>query len=224
MRRKRASALFVSFALLVGGSCSGSPKRITVPPPPPDFTPTRIDYVDSDAFDALLESALVNQDPAIVIQTTNQKPDWTGRLNAWIAAWNRGGSVPVGATYRLQAPVLPRVDGKTLREFRLLIDDVMGRAEERVREGSVWWVQEKIRNRRVELLRPYNLRFHLAEDGFIQIILFNGRYAQYHKEFTRSLEKGVEGSEWHRGYTCSWCKRPRVASRASEPQVEVPDP
>ena len=41
--------------------------RPLVEPPPPDVTPTRIDYVDTDAFDGFFESTLTNQDPAILI-------------------------------------------------------------------------------------------------------------------------------------------------------------
>src|SRR5262245_19664651 len=71
-----------------------------VPAPPASLSPTCIGYVDADGFDAILESALINQDPIIVIQTNNDKPDWDGRLNAWIAAWNMGGR-PAGAKVRL---------------------------------------------------------------------------------------------------------------------------
>jgi hypothetical protein len=219
--RQVLQVLLVCSAVLAG-SCSVPPRgRAPAQPPPRDFTPTRIDYVDSDGFDALLESALVNQDPVIVIQTGHGKPDWGDRLNAWIAAWNRGGSPPPGATFRMQAPFLPRVDAETLREFRLLIDDLMGRIEEGVKERSAWWAQEKIRNRRVELLRPYNLRFHMGEDGSIQIILFNGRYAQYHAEFTRGLAGEEEGTPWQRDYKCSLCKRASAAARAPEPPAET---
>jgi hypothetical protein len=216
MRRKVPQALLLLFALLAG-SCSAPPRmRAPAARPSADFVPTRIDYVDSDAFDALLESALVNQDPAIIIQTPNRKPDWGGRLNAWIAAWNRGGGAE-GRTVRSQAPFLPHVNGETLREFRLLVDDLMGRVETGLREGSAWWAQEKVRNRRVELLKPYNLRFHMAEDGFIQIILFHGRYAAYHSEFTRALGGGEEEGEWRRGYTCSLCKHLKAAMRSEGP-------
>jgi hypothetical protein len=223
MRRKVPQALLVSVVLLAS-SCSMPPKaRRPIEPPPPDLQPTRIDYVDSDAFDAILESALVNQDPVIVIQTTNRKPDWGGRLNAWIAAWNRGGAPPE-ATFRMQAPLLPRVDAETLREFRLLIDDLMDRIEDRVKERAAWWAEEKVRSRRVELLRPYSLRFHMGEDGFIQIILFNGRYAQYHGQFTKALNSEEEGTQWRRGYTCSWCKKARQAMRGAEPQTDAAKP
>jgi hypothetical protein len=211
-----------ALALLAAAGCTPREVlRAPVEPPPADLTPTRIDYVDSDAFDALLESALVNQDPAIVIRTGHAKPDWGARLNAWIAAWNRGGRVGPGVTVRGQAPFLPRVvvDGDSIREFRLLIEGLMSRLEAGVKERSAWWAQEKVRERRVELLRPYNLRFHLGEDGLIQIILFNGRYARYHAEFVRSI--GGAGEEWQRGYICSHC---RQAARGGAPDSPMPSP
>src|SRR5262245_27669454 len=81
-------------ALVAVWSCSTSKStRRYKEPPPPDIRPTVIQYVDSDAFDRILETALVTQDPVIVIQTGSSKPDWSGRLNAWIAAWNMGGKV-----------------------------------------------------------------------------------------------------------------------------------
>jgi hypothetical protein len=207
----------VALALLAAAALGCAPSRNTRPyqePPPPDLRPTRIDYADSPAFDALLESALVNQDPVILIQTAYQKPDWEGRLNAWIAAWNRGGPVAPGSGRKVrgQVPGLPQVvvDGDSIREFRLLIEGLMDRIEERAKVRSAWWAEEQIRNRRVELLRPYNLRFHRGEDGNIQIILFNGRYAEYHREFVRSLVgAGGDGEEWQRSYGCSECKHRR---------------
>lgn len=75
----------------------------------PDITPTRLDYVDTDGFDAVLENALVNQDPVIVVRTRRSRPDWDGRLNAWIAAWNRGGSGrPRGARRASPRPLSTR--------------------------------------------------------------------------------------------------------------------
>jgi hypothetical protein len=208
MRRNGRLGLLVSFALLLTAGCwTMHGTRSSVEPPPPDLRPTRIDYLDTDAFDTLLESALVNQDPVITIATGFEKPEWGARLNAWIAAWNRGGRVEAGKKVRLQAPVLPRiaVDGDSIREFRLLIESLMNRVEDSVKESSAWWAEEKIRERRVKLLKPYNLRFHMSEDGTIQIILFNGRYAQFHREFVKSISGGDD--EWERGYSCSMCKQ-----------------
>ena len=202
--------LLASLTAAVAGCWTTAATRQYKEPPPPDIQVTHIDYVDSDGFDALLESALVNQDPAVVIDTGHDKPDWDARLNAWIAAWNLGGKVE-GRTARPQAPALPgvKVDADSLREFRLLIDDLMGRAEESAKAGSAWWAEERTRARRVALLKPYNLRFHVAEDGQIEIVLFNGRYAPYHPDFVRSLEGGEDAGDgaWVRGLQCSQCRR-----------------
>jgi hypothetical protein len=209
MKGKRVLVLVTPLLLAVGciPQPQVRPQREPAPPPPPP-RPTRIDYVDADAFDILLESTLVNQDPVIVIQTQHTEPDWGSRLNAWIAAWNRGGPPRSGAAFRMQAPAIPnvKVDGDTIREFRLLIESLMDRIDEKVREGSAWYAEERVRNRRVALLKPYNLRFHMDEDGLIQVILFHGRYAGYYPDFVRALGESEDGGEWRRGFTCSYCK------------------
>jgi hypothetical protein len=196
------------FLPVLAGGCVQRPR--TRPDAGPDRTadlkPTRIDYVESDAFDVLLESALVNETPAVVIRTGHTRPDWGPRLNAWIASWNRGGPPPAGATYRMQAPLVPRLDGETIREFRGLVDDLMDRIEEKVREGSAWYGQERLRGRRVALLKPYNLRFHMNDEGFIEVIFFHGRYADRYPEFVESLAGPGADVRWRRGYTCSHCR------------------
>jgi hypothetical protein len=185
--------------------------RPAVEPPPPGFQPVTIDFADTDAFDALLESALTNQDPVILVQTANERPDWGPRLNAWIAAWNQGGTVgpPGGRKARMQAP-LPRVvvDGDSIRELRLLIDDLMGRAEEAAARGSAWYREGRTRAHRVGLLKPYNLRFHQDGSGHIQIIFFNGRYSEYHRNFVQSIADPdpENGEEWTRSVCCSRCR------------------
>src|SRR5205807_7926716 len=120
-----------------------------------------LDYTDNDAFDALFEAALVNQDPGIVVRTQRQTPDWGARLNAWIAAWNQGGR---SRSARGQA-ALPRVviDGDSIREFRLLVSGLLDRIEEAAQAGSAWYSDQRQRSRRIALLRPYNLRFHKGE-------------------------------------------------------------
>jgi hypothetical protein len=210
MRNRIRGLLLTALAAAAVTGCRGvQTSRPYQAPPPADVKVTHIDYVDADGFDALLESALVNQDPAIVIATGRDKPDWGPRLNAWIAAWNRGGKVD-GRTTRLQAPTLPgvNVDADTLRELRQLIDDLMDRVEESAKAGSAWWTEERTRARRVALLKPYNLRFHMDEDGLIEIALFNGRYAAYHADFVRALQGGLDDGDgtWVRGYKCSCSK------------------
>jgi hypothetical protein len=181
-------------------------------PPPPDLKPTTLDYADTDGFDALFETALTNEDPAIVVRTGRQQPDWGPRLNAWIAAWNRGGRVeaPKGSV-RLQAPLLSpvSVDADSIREFRLLIDDLMDRVEVIAHKESAWWAEERIRGYRVALLKPYNLRFHLDEEQHIQLIFFNGNYAESYPQFVRLLNtpEQEEPGQWSRTVHCSRCKQ-----------------
>ncbi len=191
-------------------SCRGA--RTTRPyhaPPPPDLKPTIIDYVEKDAFDRVFESALVNQDPVILVQTGASQPDWGPRLNAWIAAWNRGGKVVEGPHSRahMQAP-LPTVNADTIREFRLLIDDLMKRVDDLALRGSSWWAEERTQRRRIALLKPYSLRFHLDEDKHIQLIFFNGEYSRHYREFmeSMSLRDADEAEEWCRDVKCSCCK------------------
>src|SRR5439155_1407439 len=91
-----------------------------------------------------------------------EKLVWTagGPPDAWLAAWNRGGKVGPAADGRKargQAPVTVNAD--TIREFRLLVDDLMGRVETLAKTSSAWYAEERTRSRRVALLKPYNLRF-----------------------------------------------------------------
>jgi len=51
-------------------------------PPPPDIKPTLLQYVETDAFDEVFETALTSQDPVILIQTETSRPSWAPRLNA----------------------------------------------------------------------------------------------------------------------------------------------
>jgi hypothetical protein len=135
-------------------------------------------------------------------------------LNAWIAAWNQGGKVvdEPQRRFRMQAPVGALgpsvVNGDTVREFRLLVADLMTRTEDLARLGSSWWTEERIQRRRIELLKPYSLRFHLDENQKIQLLFFNGRYARYYQEVMDAMamnaEEDTEG--WSRAVTCSHCK------------------
>ena len=206
--------LLASLALLpLVGSCSLTREaRAPLPAPAAGVTPTTIDYVDADGFDLQLENALVNQDAAIVIRTTHTKPDWGDRLNAWIAAWNIAGRSATGEKFRMQAPFVPKVvvDGDSIREFRLLIEGLMSRLDQRRQAGLAWLAEERMRNRRVQLLKPYNLRFHMDENGLIQIVLFNGRYADSYPAFVRSLAVEDDGEGWERKYVCSLCSTRRT--------------
>jgi hypothetical protein len=203
MSARNLLALLVLAAVSV--SCHTSRRtRPAVDPPPPALRPTVIDYVDEDGFDEYMETALTSADPVIQIHTECTKPDWGARLNAWLAAWNMGGKVELKA--RMQAPVT--VNAATIRELRLLIDDLMGRAEKLARAGSTWIGNERMLRHRVELLQPYNLRFHMDRDGFLQIILFNGRYSEYHRDYVRATAHPDDDlpEEWVRGWSCSRCR------------------
>lgn len=195
---------------LLALSCKNSPAtRPYREPPPSDLKPTAIDYVDADGFDGLFQTALTNQDPVIVIHTQRSQPDWGARLNAWIAAWSRGGKVD-GQKLRGQVSVpAVTIDGDSIREFRLLVGGLMDRVDDLAKTGSAWWVEEKVRSRRVALLKPYNLRFHLDEGKNIELIFFNGNYARYYPQFMESITKreGGEPEEWSRTFECSRCKR-----------------
>jgi hypothetical protein len=227
-RMRRIARAVLGMTLLVAGGCLTAPRnRPYREPPPADIKTTRIDYVDTDAFDTLLETALTTQDPVILIQTTHQKPDWGGRLNGWIAAWNLGGKVDAAndrRTLRFQLGLSPvTVDAGSIREFRLLITDLMDRVEVLARDSSAWWAEERTRNRRVALLKPYNIRFNLDSDKNIQIIFFNGRYSEYYRDFMQGIT-GPEPEEpqgWVRGYTCSQCKAKREAASNDAAQSEV---
>jgi hypothetical protein len=209
-------SLVLTFSLLGTAALSCRGVRTTTrpyhEPPPPGLAPTVLDYVETDAFDALFESALTNQDPVILVQTATSQPDWGPRLNAWIAAWNRGGKVVDGprGRVRMQAPVVPSaVNAETLHEFRLLVDDLMTRVEDVARRGSSWWAEERTQRRRIDLLKPYSLRFHLDDDKKIQLVLFNGMYSRYYRQFmeSMSMRDADEPEEWTRTMKCSLCRR-----------------
>jgi hypothetical protein len=230
------------FLLSLGTSSCRHPREVRTyhEPPPPGLQPTTIPYVDADAFDALFETALTNRDPVIVIQTDTSKPDWGPRLNAWLAAWNRGGSEGPArqtretgeegtTTFRGQVPV--PVNGEALREFRFLVDDLMTRVESVARRGSTWWAEERTQKRRIALLRPYSLRFHLDADRHIQLIFFNGMYSAYYGQFLHSIaDMEEESGEWSRAIHCSRCKdrqrlaEPVIGSASFESRVRSTSP
>lgn len=207
-------------ALVCLGLVVGCKAAAPDPRPPDRPRAARVDYVDSEAFDLLLETALVNRQPVVVIQTEYRKPEWDGRLNEWIAAWNASRE-PSVLRPRGQIPAVV-VDGDSIREFRLLVDGLVGRAEESARAGGRWWAERHTRDRRVALLRPYSLRFHLAADGRIQLIFFHGDYAAQHEDVVRALADpaGEEPLDWSPGYACSVARAP-AAPRAPDATTPV---
>ncbi|HEV8061241.1 MAG TPA: hypothetical protein VGP68_15275 [Gemmataceae bacterium] len=195
------------FALAIALGCK-TPSSPVIEPPPPDFKANEITYAENDAFDAIFESALVRQDPVIVVRTDFRKPEWGPHLNAWIAAWNMGGTT-TGRTIRGQSP-LPSIviDGDSIREFRLLIGGLMTRVDDLARGGSTWWTEDRMRSRRIDLLKPYNLRFHKDEDGTIRVVFFNGNYARYYPAYMQNLTRSHETPDpWARTFECTECKR-----------------
>jgi hypothetical protein len=212
MTRTVASALPLLVCLALAGmvSCRSMQRSFKEDlPDNPDLTPTLIDYVDTDGFDALFEVALVSQDPVIVIRTGHSQPDWDARLNAWIAAWNRGDNSSRRSKVRGQSPLtgVP-LDKDSIREFRLLVTGLLDRVEELAQSGSSWWVEERARSRRVALLRPYSLRFHMDEDGLIQLVFFHGNYANSYPQFVQQLMRSGDRcqEQWARGLECSCCR------------------
>ncbi len=202
-----ALALVAVFVVSLGGvGCQTIREtfRPALPSAPTDLPNTVIDYVDTDGFDGVFETALVNRDAVITVRTPNEKPDWTGRLNAWIAAWNMGKNET--RLFRGQIPV-PTFDGETLREFRLLANSVVNRAEDASKASVLWFREERIRSRRVELLKPYSLRFHMHTDGLIHVIFFHGDYAAQHPQFLSTLTDAPDEERWTRTMKCSRCRK-----------------
>jgi hypothetical protein len=218
----RPSLAVALIALAVGSGCQatsrgGEETQTTVSARPPANTnigPNRIPYVDTDAFDTVFESALIHQDPLIIVQTQETKPEWGPRLNAWIAAWNAGARPPRARRgVRGQIPTGPvTISGDSVREFRFLIDDLLDRVDSGVRGRSTWWAEERIKSRRIALLQPYNLRFHMDALGQIQLCFFHGAYATQYPDVMALLmpdlveEDGPAG--WVRGVVCSRSQDP----------------
>lgn len=206
MKINRALVLIL---ILLGVGCQGLflTRKPAQPSAPPDLTPVTVDYTDTDGFDSVLEAALVDEAPIIIVQTEQTKPDWEGRLNAWIAAWNMGGKNRT-RTIRGQSPSLP-LDAESLGQLRELIFGLLDRIEVAAEKGSTWWANERMRSRRVTLLRPYSLRFHRDADGPIRLVFFHGAYASYYSTFLRSLmgEPGMTEESWTRTVECSRCQK-----------------
>jgi len=193
--------------------------RPALEPRPTEMRNTEIDYVDTDGFDGIFETALVNRDTVVTVRTPNQRPDWTGRLNAWIAAWNMGKSSD-SRRFRGQIPGLTSIDGDTLRELRLLVNSVVDRADDAAKLSVNWFREERVRSRRVELLKPYNLRFHMHTDGNIHLIFFNGDYASQYQQFVTMQADCDENSKvWRRNdVSLTRCRKMQTVGFRDDPE------
>lgn len=208
---RRLVGMVAIVALFAAGCRTMRDSHYDAQPSSLPIQPTILQYVDSDGFDALFEASLISQDAVIIVRTDNEKPDWEGRLNSWIAAWNSGSKIE-RRVIRGQIPIPAPIDAEFLREFRLLVFGVVDRAEELAKKGSTWWQEDRTRSRRVALLRRYNLRFHIGENNKIDLLFFNGDQAGKYREFMQTVT-GAEERDWTRTVECSICTKLHVESR-----------
>src|SRR5688572_23582822 len=92
MSRSVFSVVVVAVLAVVGCRTTTRDSLFSSATPSAAIQPTYVDYTDTDGFDVVFEASLINRDPVIIVRTENEKPEWSGRLNAWIAAWNMGNS------------------------------------------------------------------------------------------------------------------------------------
>lgn len=171
-RRVGTCLLLFACALQSEGCRNNKEERIRVPlPAQVDLVQTpAIDYADSEAFDAVLLAALIRQDRIIVVQTPNAQPDWSGRLTAWIAAWNKGPPVqdPQVSSTRSLIDLPP----DTTRETHKVVVEEMDRIERLARESVAWWQEEQKRQARIEMLKPYMFCVKRDEKQRLQVVFY----------------------------------------------------
>ena len=171
-------ACLASIGCSSGWRLSGNEKRPLRRPPPAHFPAHEIKFADSNGFDMMLESALLSKRPSIVIQTDAKSPDEIDeRVQAWVSAWMDGGELDVPNSKGLGAgqAILLGLDIANSREF----DEFMSNAHRRAKVVADWYNDRKVKEKRVDLLRPYVLAFDNPKDGGpIQIRLYNGLYDQ----------------------------------------------
>jgi hypothetical protein len=132
----------------------------------------------------LLEAELTSGREIIVIKTQTKGVTWSNRLTAWIKAWADGGVVkepegkgggPVDAARAMRADLVqinvPDPAG-TVREGRVLLEHIMDRFEKVAREAVQWYRDERVRKRRVDLLKPYRFAFAIDPEGHKQIFFY----------------------------------------------------
>lgn len=146
-----------------------SPETITIAP--------TIDYVEDDSFDTTLEAYFRKKTPILVIQTLSTKPNWNGRLNAWLAAWNAGADAhpkpsPEESRMKLAQRGLIDFPPDAAEQTRILIEDQIIRIEEAAKQGVRWWRDEQKRKDRTDLLKPYVLEFHRDANQRYQLVFY----------------------------------------------------
>jgi hypothetical protein len=170
---RRAACLVLFGCSIQMASChDSSGLRVMKQTPTPEViaqTP-HVDYADSDAFDEVLKSALIRHDRLIVIQTVETQPAWSGRLTAWIAAWNEGGPAhePGVSSTRSLIELPPDLACET----RQAITDQMDRIERLAVDMHGWWQDERKRRDRIEMLKPYMICVTRDQNQRLQVVFY----------------------------------------------------
>ena len=153
-------------------------KRPLRRPPPETFPAHEISFSDSSGFDMMLETALLSKRPSIVIETGATSPEEIDpRMQTWVSAWMDGGEVDMPNSKGLGAAqaILLGLEIANSAEF----DQFMEKAQDKASVVASWYNDRKVREKRVDLLKPYLLAFDNPKDGgAIKIRLYNGQYDQ----------------------------------------------
>src|SRR5262245_34135134 len=78
--------IVLGLACLCWIGCKTTPRKDDNPSTIPR-KPARIDYHDTDAFDAWLKTQLTARTPVVLVTTGQSAPTWEGRLNLWLDDW-----------------------------------------------------------------------------------------------------------------------------------------
>lgn len=176
MQFRASVCWYVVLLVLIG---CGTPQRTYQPPPPPNYPDREIPFEDSNAFDSLLETLLINQTPVIRIVLDTTTPDWPDRLVVWLRAYRDGGQVaaPTGKG-GLSSLLWLAANATSSTEAREALEATFDRLEETTTAVATWWSNERERQRRIELLRAYIIDVERSArhgDRFV-VTLYNGRY------------------------------------------------
>ncbi|MFO0880755.1 MAG: hypothetical protein U0840_25770 [Gemmataceae bacterium] len=167
---------YVILFVLVG---CGTPQRAYQPPPPPNFTAREIPFDDSPAFDSLLDTLLTNHTPVIRIVLDTTTPDWPDRLVVWLRAYRDGGQVqaPTGKG-GLTSLLWLAANATSATEAREALEATFHRLEQTSTVLATWWDNERERQRRIDLLRPYiiDIERSPSHGNRFVLMLYNGHY------------------------------------------------